>query len=72
MQISKHNLVQLDFELTDTWNETPETIASIYSFNELEVVFHNKLCVNIELNKYQIEGVRSIQGLEKLISLVYG
>jgi len=72
MQISEHQLITLDFELTDTWNETPEILASSYEKEDIEIIFHNKLCVSIELNSYPIEGVRSLLGLEKLIKLVYG
>lgn len=70
MQISKHNLIQLDFEETEHYQEENHMVT-IYNKGELEIVFNDNKCVSIEFNNYPIIGVRSVNGLEKLMKLIY-
>ena len=70
MQIAQLQLVQLDFEEQEHYQEENHMVT-IYSKAEIEVVFNDKKCISITFDDYPIMGVRSIQGLEKFIKLVY-
>ncbi len=65
MIITKRQIEQLDFELVD------QDDIEIYHKDEITIEFDGKQCIKIELNGFEIKGIKSIQALEKFIVLVY-
>ena len=71
MIITKRQIEKIDFEISDSWIEDNGIEVDIYQRDEIEITFKGKQCVKIELNEFEIKGVKSIQALEKFIDLVY-
>lgn len=71
MIISKRQIEKIDFEVSDSWIEDGGIEIEIYQRDDIEITFYNKQCQKIELNEFEIKGVKSIQALEKFIDLVY-
>ena len=71
MIISKRQIEKIDFEVSDSWIEDGMIEIEIYQRDDIEITFYGKQCQIIELNKFEIKGVKSIQALEKFIDLVY-
>ena len=71
MIITKRQIEKIDFEISDSWIEDNGIEVDIYQRDDIEITFNGKQCVKIELNEFEIKGVKSIQALEKFIDLVY-
>lgn len=66
MILTKRQIEQLDFEPVEEDNE-----IEIYEKDEIEITFDGKQCIKIELDGFEIKGIKSIQALERFMVLVY-